>query len=100
MDQSDKLEDLDDILSKGGMRSFRVFSNKQKDLNSNINNNVDKFISDYNNFLFENFLFQSIDKYENIFNEKINKKIEIEENFSDQIAEMELLLRNSILLFN
>ena len=52
------------------------------------------FILDYNNYLFEKFFCDSVDKYEKLLDENYSKKTEIKDNYDDQIVEMEKLIVN------
>jgi uncharacterized membrane protein YheB (UPF0754 family) len=90
--EDSKIEDLDDILMKGGVKSFRLFSNKQKDLIQNINENVDDFINDYNRFFFNNFFSDAFDHLEKMIDENNEKKTAIIANYTEQINEMDKLL--------
>ena len=87
-----KIEDIDFILSKGEVKSFRLFSTKQKDLNSNINGNVDVFINDYNKYFFEKFFSTSFEQIEKLMDENYEKKNTIHNNYNDQIEDMQKLL--------
>lgn len=87
-----KIEDLDFILSKGEVKSFRLFSTKQKDLISNINGNVDVFINDYNKYFFEKFFSTSFKQIEKLMDENYEKKNTIHNNYNDQIEDMQKLL--------
>ena len=87
-----KIEDIDFILSKGEVKSFRLFSTKQKDLISNINGNVDVFINDYNKYFFEKFFSTSFEQIEKLMDENYEKKNTIHNNYNDQIEDMQKLL--------
>lgn len=87
-----KSEDIDELLSQGGIRSFRLFSNKQKDMVKNINENVDKFISEYNRFFFGYFFSNIFNQMETASDENCEKKHSIMSNYNEQIEEMEKLM--------
>lgn len=90
--QDENKEDLDEALSKGGIRSFRLFSNKQKDLVNSINENVDVFINDYNKFFFEYCFIKAFDQVERIMEENNDKKETIINTYTEQMGDMEKLL--------
>lgn len=90
--QEENKEDLDEALSRGGIRSFRLFSNKQKDLIKSVNENVDDFIKDYNQHFLEHYFTKAFDEVEKIMEEKNDKKATITNTYSEQIEDMDKLL--------
>ena len=97
--EDNKADDIDDLLSKGGIKGFRVFSNKQKDLVNNVNQNVDLFINDYNKFFFDNFFSKSFDQIEKIMDDNNDKKNTIINTYIEQTEEMDKLLGTGKILF-
>lgn len=92
----DNKEDLDEALTKGGIKSFRLFSNKQNTLIQKINDNVDFFINDYNKYFFENFYSKAFDDVEKLIDENYEKKSTILNTYSEQTEDMENLLNSGI----
>jgi len=77
---------------KGGVKSFRLFSSKHKDLVSNINETVDLFINEYNQNFFENYFTKAFDQIEKIMDKNNEKKITILNTFNEETEDMEKLL--------
>jgi hypothetical protein len=92
-------EELDEsVLNQGGVKSFRLLSNKYKDLVYNMNETVDIFINEYNKNFFESYFGKAFDQIEKLMGINNDKKATIINTYNEQAEEMENLLVSGKLL--
>ena len=54
---------------------------------------------DYNKYLYDKFFLDSINKYEKLLDQNFEQKVEINNNYDDQILEMEKFIYNGNIFF-
>lgn len=83
-------------MSRSQIKSFRLFSNKQKDIGNSINEKVDDFINDYNKYFLDHYFTQAFNQLEKIMDENNYKKETIINIYNEQVDDMEKLLGSGI----
>jgi len=87
-ESEDNVSKNTDIFTK----SFKPVTSKQKLMVGEINSNVDIFIRDFNNHIFNIFLKKTFERLQILIAEKNEKKNLINKTYTQQIKEMEILL--------
>lgn len=77
-----------------------MFPNKQKDLVNCINENVDDFINDYNNYFLDHYFSQAFDQVEKLMEVNNDKKANITNSYSEQMDDMAKLLGSGNIQFS